>query len=144
MAAERKVLTILVAEDEAISRRLLEASLTNWGYSVRVAENGKQACTILQQGGIDICLLDWEMPRKTGLAVCSFIRSNKTINPEQYVILLTAKNTPEQIAQGYGAGANEYITKPFDRAALRKLLMDFGSGAVGGDKANTGIQSKLR
>jgi CheY-like chemotaxis protein len=141
MSVDHRSMTVLVAEDEPVSRRLMEASLTNWGYSVLVAEDGEQACALVSRGGVDVCLLDWEMPKKTGLEVCHFIRNTKGITPEPYIILLTAKNEPEYIARGYKAGANDYITKPFDRAALRKRIMDFSAGlnAPSKNKSNSGV-----
>jgi DNA-binding response OmpR family regulator len=112
---------ILVAEDDLPTLRLLEKLLTDWGYEVSSAHDGESARQILQRGGIHICLLDWQMPEMTGRDLCAWIRSHQ-ICPAPYVILLTAKDRPQHICDGFAAGANDYIIKPFDRDDLRFRL----------------------
>lgn len=113
---------ILIAEDEAVSRRLMEASLTNWGHEAISADNGERAQEFLQAGGIHICILDWEMPGISGIELCRWIR-NAHLVPEPHIILLTSRREPEHIKAGYAAGANEYIVKPFDRNELRARIL---------------------
>jgi DNA-binding response OmpR family regulator len=114
-------LKILIAEDEDVTRFLLEASLTNWGHDVLLAPDGERAKAILQRGGINVCILDWDMPGIDGVALCRWIRT-ATLTPEPYVIVLTSRKEPESIQQGLQAGANDYMVKPCNRPRLRKLL----------------------
>jgi sigma-B regulation protein RsbU (phosphoserine phosphatase) len=114
-------LKVLIAEDEAITRSLLRSTLTNWGYDVATTTNGEEACAKLRSGNIDLCVLDWEMPKMTGLDVCKWVRSSD-LTPAPYLILLTAKNDPGDIRAGYQAGADDYVTKPFNAVELRKRM----------------------
>jgi DNA-binding response OmpR family regulator len=109
---------ILVAEDDPLTLRLLEKLLTDWGYEVSSAHDGKGARQILQRGQINLCILDWEMPELSGRDLCAWIQTSDLL-PAPYVILLTAKGKPQQICDGFAAGANDYITKPFERDDLR-------------------------
>jgi DNA-binding response OmpR family regulator len=118
------VLKVLIAEDEPVSRKLLNAALTQWGYDVVSTSDGEAARARLLEGGIDLCLLDWEMPRMTGLDVCKWVRSSG-LTPAPNVILLTAKDDPKDIAAGYGAGADDYVTKPFNAGELRSRVSTF-------------------
>jgi DNA-binding response OmpR family regulator len=113
---------ILIAEDEAVSLRLMEASLTNWGHEAISADDGEQAREILRAGGIHICILDWEMPGISGIELCRWIRDAHLV-PEPHVILLTGRKEPEHIQAGYAAGANDYIVKPFNRNELRARIL---------------------
>lgn len=114
-------LRILIAEDEDVSRRLMEASLTNWGHDAMLASDGAQAQAILKNGGIDVCILDWEMPEIDGIDLCRWIRTSP-LTPKPYIILLTSRREPSQVQIGLEAGANDYIVKPFDRKQLRERL----------------------
>jgi CheY-like chemotaxis protein len=114
-------LKVLIAEDEAVSRHLMEASLTNWGHEAMLAADGEQARAILRGGGVDVCILDWEMPKIDGVELCRWIRT-ANLTPIPYVILLTARKEPGQIETGLQAGANDYLVKPVDRAQLRTRL----------------------
>jgi DNA-binding response OmpR family regulator len=116
-------LKILVAEDDPLTLTLLERLLVSWGYEVFTALDGREARTILQGGGFHLCLLDWEMPAMTGRDLCEWIRVTD-FQPTPYVILLTAKGNPQQICDGFAAGAHDYITKPFERDDLRYRLAD--------------------
>jgi DNA-binding response OmpR family regulator len=116
-------LKILIAEDEDASRHLMEASLTNWGHDAMVASDGEQAQAILQKGGIEVCILDWEMPRIDGVNLCRWIQQT-LLTPRPYIILLTSRKEPGQIQVGLEAGANDYIVKPFNRRQLRERLSE--------------------
>jgi phosphoserine phosphatase RsbU/P len=110
---------ILIAEDDMISRRLLEATLTRWGYEVIATCDGGAAWELLQSGDPPpLAILDWMMPGLNGLQICRKIRRIPTSTPP-YLILLTAKGRREDIVTGLQAGANDYVTKPFDREELR-------------------------
>ncbi|MGC2694887.1 MAG: response regulator [Candidatus Angelobacter sp.] len=113
-----KTLKILIAEDDPLTQSLLQKLLTGWGYAVVAVHDGKSACQVLERGGIHVCLLDWEMPELSGRDLCEWIHT-AYLRPSPYVILLTAKGAPQQILDGFAAGADDYITKPFERDDLR-------------------------
>ncbi|HEV2963810.1 MAG TPA: response regulator [Candidatus Angelobacter sp.] len=115
-------LRVLIAEDETVSRKLLHSSLTKWGCQVVAAANGQEACRALREGGIDLCILDWEMPQMTGPEVCQWLRSSDL--DQSYVILLTTKSQPEDIEAGYEAGADDYMVKPFKGDDLRGRISE--------------------
>ena len=113
---------VLIAEDDSISRLLLEATLKRWGYDVVVTVDGTDAWTVL--GGEEaprLVILDWMMPGLDGIEVCRRVRALGGPTPP-YVILLTAKGQREDVVAGLEAGADDYVTKPFDRAELRARL----------------------
>ncbi len=112
---------ILVAEDDPLTLRLLEKLLTEWGYQVSTAHDGESARQILERGSIHLCILDWQMPELNGRDLCAWIQT-ANLDPAPYVILLTGQGKPQQICDGFAAGANDYITKPFDRDDLRYRL----------------------
>jgi diguanylate cyclase (GGDEF)-like protein len=110
---------ILVADDDAVSRRLLEVTLQRWGYDVVVAEDGARAWEILQgEAAPQLAILDWMMPGLDGLQLCREVRS---LGEQRYVylLLLTAKSEKEDLVKGLDAGADDFLTKPFDAQELR-------------------------
>ena len=111
-------LKVLIAEDDAVSRRLMEASVTNWGHEAVCADDGEQARALLQAGGIHICILDWEMPRMNGIELCQWIRFAH-LTPKPYIIMLTCRREQEHVHAAYAAGVHDFISKPFDRDELR-------------------------
>ena len=113
---------ILIAEDDAISRRLLETILKKWGYEVMVACDGAQAWESLQtENAPQLAILDWMMPEMDGVEVCSRVR-DRSIGPYVYILLLTAKSQREDLVKGMESGADDYITKPFDANELKVRL----------------------
>lgn len=113
---------ILIADDSAVSRRLLEATLRKWNYDVIVAGDGNQAWEVLQQEHPpQLAILDWMMPGRTGLELCRLVRRKKT-DHYTYILLLTSKSQREDLIAGMDAGADDYVTKPFDQHELRVRL----------------------
>lgn len=112
---------ILVAEDDPLTLALLEKLLTGWGYEVFSAHDGESARRLLQDDEFHICILDWEMPELSGRDLCAWIHATDSC-PTPYVILLTGKGNPQHICDGFAAGADDYITKPFERDDLRFRL----------------------
>lgn len=113
---------VLIAEDDVVSRRLLEAMLTRWGYEVVVTRNGDEAWRLLQR--IDappLAILDWMMPGMDGVEVCRKVRQRGQ-EPYIYLLLLTTKGRKENIIEGLDAGADDYLTKPFDPHELQVRL----------------------
>jgi sigma-B regulation protein RsbU (phosphoserine phosphatase) len=109
---------VLVAEDDPINARLLEAALVSGGYKVLVCRDGLEAwCELEREDPPPICILDWMMPGMDGVEVCRRVRERFSARP-QYLMLLTARGNREDIVSGLRAGADDYITKPFDRDEL--------------------------
>ncbi len=109
---------VLIADDDSASRRLLETQLTRWGYDVVVAQDGKEAWDKLQrQDSSMLAVVDWMMPGIDGLEICRRAR-NRSQDPYFYILLLTAKSGKQDIVQGMEAGADDYLTKPFDADEL--------------------------
>jgi len=109
--------SILVVEDEKISRTLLEKTLIKAGYSVTSVENGQIAADLFKGSFFPIVLTDWAMPEMGGPELCRIIRQRVT-EGYVYVILLTARDSKEDIVLGLKAGADDYLTKPFHPAEL--------------------------
>jgi diguanylate cyclase (GGDEF)-like protein len=113
---------LLIAEDDPVSRRLLEATLTKWGYQVIACPDGTAAWQALQRSDApSLAILDWMMPGMDGVQVCREVRM-RAREPYIYLILLTAKNQKSDIITGLEAGADDYIIKPFDANELRMRL----------------------
>lgn len=105
---------ILIAEDEYTTRLMVQVCLENWGYSIESVEDGKKAWDIINQNNPpQIAVLDWEMPGISGIDLCRKIKSLDRSSPI-HVILLTARDSKNDISQGFEAGADDYITKPFN------------------------------
>jgi phosphoserine phosphatase RsbU/P len=113
---------VLIADDETVSRRMLERALTRWSYEVVAATDGEQAWALLQQPDPPtIMVLDWLMPRLDGIAICRRVRAHPLLR-SAYVILLTSRTAKEDVVEGLQAGADDYVTKPFDTSELRARM----------------------
>ncbi len=120
--AEERSARVLIAEDDPVSRRALEATLAGWGYEVVVTRDGTEAWAVLEApGSPGLAVLDWMMPGLDGAEVCRRIRAAGRAEPP-YVLMLTAKDRPEDAAAGLEAGADDYLVKPFNRVELRARL----------------------
>jgi two-component system, NtrC family, sensor kinase len=118
---------VLIAEDDPISRRLLQSYLERWGHEVVVAENGAEAWRLFEADAFPLVISDWMMPELDGLELIRRIRSHteETRRPGYvYVILLTAKSQKEDLVEGMDAGADDFVSKPFDRDELRVRLRE--------------------
>jgi two-component system, cell cycle response regulator len=113
---------ILIAEDDKISRRVLEASLSEWGYDVTAVADGNEALALLRgENAPRLVVLDWMMPGLEGVEVCAKIRE-RSEQPYVYVLLLSARNEKQDMLAGLKAGADDYLTKPFDTHELRARI----------------------
>lgn len=114
--------TVLVAEDDPICRRVLQSQLPNWGFRVITAKDGLEAWEILQQDNApDLLVLDWMMPGIDGPELCRKIRQKRhVIYP--YILLVTGKDDTQDVVRGLEAGADDYLSKPFDSTELRARL----------------------
>ncbi len=109
---------VLIAEDDDVSRRILQLSLIAAGHEVVAAVNGADAVAELEsETAPKLAVLDWMMPEMDGLEVCRRVRQRQSVVPI-YIILLTAKGGKTDIVEGLEAGANDYVVKPFDRLEL--------------------------
>ena len=115
-------LSILIADDSAVSRRLLEVVLGKWGHSVVSVANGTEAWEVLQRDDAPrIAVLDWMMPGLSGPEVCKLVREQAK-RFYTYILLLTSRNEKEDLIAGMEAGADDYIVKPFDNSELKVRL----------------------
>ncbi len=113
---------IVIAEDDAVTRRLLEAKLGKWGYEVIATSDGLAALQVLQANDApQLALLDWMMPGMDGVGVCRALRKEAR-NSYTYIILLTAKIGEQALVAGMEAGADDYISKPFNSSELKVRL----------------------
>lgn len=113
---------ILIAEDDPVSRRLLEMTLRKWGYEVTVTCDGREALTELEgENAPRLAIIDWMMPGMDGIEVCQKVRLLPNPVPT-YLIFLTARGNKEDIVAGLSAGADDYVAKPFNRAELHARL----------------------
>src|ERR1041385_8306645 len=110
---------VLIAEDDPLARRILEARLLEWNYEVVAVSDGIAALEALQEENAPrIALLDWMMPRKDGPQVCRELRELPS-RRYTYVMLLTTRSDTADIAEGLEAGADDYIIKPVDAVELK-------------------------
>ena len=113
---------VLIVDDEYIGRETLQSVLEGEGYELEMAENGFQAIEKAKQLLPDVILLDVMMPGMTGFEVCQRIRSDPQI-AEIPIIILTALDDRESLLNALKAGADDFISKPFDRFELRARLL---------------------
>jgi phosphoserine phosphatase RsbU/P len=113
---------ILIAEDERITRATLVRHLEGWGHSVTAAEDGEKAWEHFQAGGFDIVITDWEMPLLSGLELVRRIRGSAAAT-YVYVLMLTGRTDKSDIVTGIEAGADDFVSKPFDREELRVRVL---------------------
>ena len=109
---------VLVAEDDRTTRFMVASLLTQWGYDVVTAENGNDAWQILQEDEAPhLAVLDWLMPGMEGPEICRRLRRQE--GRYRYVLLLTVQGDRASVISGLEAGADDYVTKPFDAQELR-------------------------
>jgi two-component system, cell cycle response regulator len=113
---------ILIADDDPVSLLLLESTLAEWGYQVTAARDGIEAWEALR-GALapPIAVIDWIMPGLDGIEVCRKVR-HESEAPYVYLIMLTGKTEKSDIVQGMEAGADDYLSKPFDEQELQVRL----------------------
>jgi two-component system cell cycle response regulator len=113
---------VLIADDSLISRRLLETALQQWDYQVVAASDGIEAWQILsREDAPRLAILDWMMPGLSGPEVCRRVR-HLASQRYTYILLVTSRSEREDVIQGMEAGADDYITKPFDQSELKVRL----------------------
>ena len=128
--------TVLIAEDDPLFLCLLERWFKRWDYRVTAVENGLDAWEVLQkEDAPQLAILDWMMPGMDGIELCRRIRSRDQ-GPYRYVLLLTARDDPRDVVAGLEAGADDYLTKPFDvdelhaRVRTGKRILDLQAALI--------------
>jgi two-component system, NtrC family, sensor kinase len=112
---------VLIADDDSVSRRLLQSYLQKWGYEVTAAKDGAEAWGLFNRGSFPMIITDWMMPEMDGPGLLRQIRSAQRPG-YVYAMLVTAKSEKEDLVEGMEAGADDFLTKPFDRDELRVRL----------------------
>jgi len=131
---------LLIADDSKVSRMMLLAITKRWGYDIVIAEDGEQAWQIMQQDDApQLLLLDWEMPKMSGIEVCQRVIAKNPENPA-YIVLLTSRTSSDDIVEGLSNGASDYLSKPFDSAELQVRLQVGKRMIELQDKLNTTLQ----
>ncbi|HEY7402282.1 MAG TPA: response regulator [Candidatus Angelobacter sp.] len=117
-----KKLRVLLGGAESI--RNLQDVMQSWGFDVMSVADGQQACDAAHRGRFDLCLLDWDLPRMSGLEVCSWMRT-VDLPAQPYVVLVTQPGRPQQVQAAYIAGADDFIASPFNLENLHFLVSAF-------------------
>jgi len=112
---------VLIAEDDLISRRLLQSYLQKWGHEVVAVNDGSEAWRLFEQEAFPLVISDWMMPEMDGPELVRRIRDHSRPG-YTYVILVTGRSQKEDVVAGIEAGADDFITKPFDRDELHARL----------------------
>ena len=112
---------VLIAEDDPVSQVILQRTLEGWGYQVSATEDGERALEILLEAdGPRLAILDWMMPGLDGPQVCRRVReAQRDDAPYTYLVLLTAMDATRHLVAGLVAGADDFVSKPFDKHELR-------------------------
>ena len=108
---------ILIVDDEPVARDVLGTALRSMGHDVLEAENGRQAMDVLRSGDCRLAIADWTMPEMDGIELCRAIRAEE-FDRYVYVVLLTARSGTSCIVEGLSAGADEFMSKPFEPEEL--------------------------
>ncbi len=118
--------TCLIVDDSRVVRKVSRRIVEDLGYAVVEAENGEEALSRCKQAMPDLILLDWDMPVMTGL---EFIQALRALpgNASPKVVFCTARRETSDIYKGIDAGADEYVSKPFDEASLTAKLQRIGA-----------------
>ncbi|MBV8779904.1 MAG: protein kinase [Phycisphaerae bacterium] len=114
---------VLIADDSAMFRTVLQKHVVGWGFETIMAEDGEQAWQILTgEHPPRIALLDWQMPKMEGIEICRKLKSNLSM-PFVYTIMLTSRDAKEDVVAGLESGADDYLSKPVDAKILRSRMM---------------------
>jgi two-component system cell cycle response regulator len=118
----QRPMRVLAAEDNPVFQAMLKTMLTRWGYQAVMARNGTEAYRVLEGNDAPrLAVLDWMMPGMDGVEICRHVRSSNR-EPYVYILLLTARTEAQDLIEGMDAGADDYLTKPFNAQELRVRL----------------------
>jgi diguanylate cyclase (GGDEF)-like protein len=122
MVKEIEPVKVLIAEDDAVSRRVVEKLIAKWGYEALPAKDGLEAWAVLErEDRPPLAILDWMMPGLSGPDLCRRVRQ-QTDRPYLYILLLTARTQESDLIEGLESGADDYLTKPVRAQELRARL----------------------
>jgi two-component system, cell cycle response regulator len=113
MSASHSIYEVLVVDDSPVYRKLVEQVLESQPFTLHFARNGREAMEMFEEFSPSIVLTDWMMPDFSGLELCQRIRADET-RPYTYVILMTSNTEKGNVVKGLQAGADDYLSKPFD------------------------------
>ncbi|MFQ5646120.1 MAG: response regulator [bacterium] len=133
---------ILIADDDSVTLSLLEETLSKAGYEVVSVTNGQDAWHRLGHGDIRLVLTDWYMPRIDGIDLCKMIRSSK-LPGYVYIIILTSHDKKQNIITGLSAGADDFLSKPFDPEEL-KLRLRIGERILSAESRDVTIFTMVK
>ena len=108
---------VLIVDDDELTIDLLENALQHFGYEVEIAHDGREALEQIRSGAFNLVISDWEMPEMSGVELCRQIRERRSCG-YIYVILLTSRTGTNNVIEGLNAGADEFLSKPFDPQEL--------------------------
>jgi putative two-component system response regulator len=111
------MMRVLVVEDDDVTAEMLEHALAEFGYEVDVSADGREAFERIRTGRYRLVVSDWEMPRMTGVELCRRIRQRHA-GGYVYVILLTSRSGTRNVVEGLNAGADDFLSKPFEPQEL--------------------------
>src|SRR5260221_2001237 len=117
MRATGRQTKIVVADDSARSRKLVELTLSDRQYSLAFAKSGREPLRLFAEHHPDLLIADWTMPDLTGVEICRHIRSRPR-GCYTYIILLTGRSEKQSVVEGLAAGVDDYLTKPFHQQEL--------------------------
>ena len=120
-AADTAGMKVLVVDDALDVQLYLGELLKKWGFEVVFAGNGREACALLESDNIRLVISDWVMPEMSGVELCRHIRS-APLPHYIYVILLTSRNAEHDLLEGMDAGADDFLTKPFNADELHARI----------------------
>ena len=119
--------TVLVVDDDEIMRSALKRILEGEGYNVILAEDGLELSKVLETTRLDMVLLDVNLPWVDGYELCKLIKSHPNFNNVP-LIMVSGRSSKEDVERGFDAGANDYVTKPFDidymLGVINKMLLE--------------------
>jgi two-component system chemotaxis response regulator CheY len=117
-----KSMKILIVDDFSTMRRIIRNLLRQLGFNNIVeADDGCSAITVLKQGGIELLVTDWNMPKTPGIALLKHVRADPALNHIP-VLMVTAEASREQIIEAAEAGVNGYVVKPFSAKTLEQKI----------------------
>ncbi|MBP6633017.1 MAG: response regulator [Kofleriaceae bacterium] len=118
----------LVIDDSLVMRKMIGKILKQVGYEPTDAKNGEDGLAVLAAGGVDLCMVDWNMPVMDGLAFIKAVRADPR-HAGLPVVMVTSEAEAERAAEAMAAGATAYIVKPFDADTVRGTLQGLGVAA---------------